>query len=297
MESEIVERMRGWCARIEEEGFSRWVPSATEEPERLHAAMRYSLEAGGKRVRPVLVLAVADLFGAVDRAIPAAVAVECIHTYSLIHDDLPAMDDSDLRRGRASCHKAFDEATAVLAGDALLTLAFEVLGEAYADDAGMGLRLVRLLGKAAGSRQLVGGQMADMEGEAAGVKLGREELAFIHTRKTGALLTAALRMGGVVGGADREVDGRLKQLGADIGLGFQIVDDILDVTSSAEVLGKAAAQDAGNFKTTYVDLYGIEGARAAASSLTARALETVRALPGDTGFLEGFVRWLDSRIA
>lgn len=297
MDDELKTQIETWCRRIESEGIPRWVPAADEPPGRLHAAMRYSLEAGGKRVRPVLLLAVGDLFGAVDRAIPAAVAVECIHTYSLIHDDLPSMDNSDLRRGRPSCHKAFDEPTAVLAGDALLTLAFEILGEAYGEDPAVGMRLVRLLGEAAGSRKLVGGQMADIEGETAGVAMDADSLAFIHTRKTAALLTAALRMGGVVGGADSMVDGLLESLGQDVGLGFQIVDDILDVTSSSEILGKTVARDADNAKTTYVDLYGIDGARSEVAALTLRALETVRHLPGDTTFIEGFVRWLESRIA
>lgn len=296
MDHELRARMEVWCERISGEGIERWVPSATEPPERLHAAMRYSLEAGGKRVRPVLVLAVADLFQASDAALPAAVAVECIHTYSLIHDDLPAMDDSDLRRGRPSCHCAFDEATAVLAGDALLTLAFEILADAYGQDPAVGLRLVRLLGEAAGSRRLVGGQMADIEGEATGAALDADGLAFIHTRKTAALLTAALRMGGVVGGADATTDARLMSLGKDIGLNFQIIDDILDVTSSADVLGKGVSQDADNGKTTYVDIYGIEGAREQANILTERALNTLRELPGDTSFLSGFVVWLNSRI-
>src|SRR5688572_3665558 len=185
-----------------ERGLSLYVPSAQTRPARLHTAMRYSLDAGGKRLRPVLVLAAAELFGAANEAaLPAAVAIECVHTYSLIHDDLPCMDNDDLRRGRPTAHKAFDEATALLTGDALLTHAFALLTESYAATPALAHALVRELADAAGSRRLIGGQMEDLLAEKkSGVT--RATLEFIHLNKTAAMIEASFVMGGLIGGAN-----------------------------------------------------------------------------------------------
>lgn len=263
-----------------------------EGPARIHSAMRYSLQAGGKRLRPVLALAAADLAGgeaAATLALPAAAALECVHTYSLIHDDLPCMDDDDLRRGRPTCHRAYDEATALLAGDALLNQAFLILAESYADRPALALRLVRELADAASGRRLVGGQMQDLLAESAAAQ-GRPpatsaDLEFIHHNKTAAMLEASLICGGLVGGIDEAGVDLLRKAGRHLGLAFQIVDDVLDATADTAALGKTAGKDARAGKTTYVSLHGIENARRLAAQETARAHETLRALPGDTAFL------------
>lgn len=261
-------------------------------PARIHAAMRYSLQAGGKRLRPVLALAAAEFAGgeaAVAAALPAAVALECVHTYSLIHDDLPCMDDDDLRRGRPTCHRAYDEATALLAGDALLNQAFLILSESYADRPALGLRLVRELADAASGRRLVGGQMQDLLAESAAAQ-GRApataaDLEFIHLNKTAAMLEASLVCGGLAGGIDENGVRLLRLAGRHLGLAFQIVDDVLDATADTAELGKTAGKDARAGKATYVSLHGLEAARRLAAEETTRAHETLNALPGDAGFL------------
>ncbi len=235
-------------------------------PPRLLEAMRYSLLAGGKRLRPALVLGAADLVAGRDEmALPAACAIEMIHTYSLIHDDLPAMDDDDLRRGRPTLHKAYDEATAILAGDALLTMAFDMAAQAGRVD------IVREIAQAAGVRGMVGGQQLDMEGEGRG--LGLEELRRIHAHKTGALIRASVRSGAMLAGAGAEQLAALSVYGEGIGLAFQIADDILDVTGTEEKLGKRVGSDASKSKSTYPALMGLDGARQFAE-------ETVRAAVG-----------------
>lgn len=272
-----------------EQGIHELVPPATTRPARIHEAMRYSLQAGGKRLRPVLVLAASELTGrdAYD-PLPAAVAVECIHTYSLIHDDLPCMDDDDMRRGRPTAHKQFDEATALLAGDGLLTYAFLLLSDGYAANAQLATALVRELAHAAGSERLIGGQMEDLQAERkADASAG--ELAFIHLNKTAAMLEVSLVMGGLCGriepGAELE---RLRLFGRELGMAFQIVDDVLDATADSATLGKTAGKDAKAEKTTFVKLYGIEGAKRHAEQHTAAALELLDQISGDTSFL----RWL-----
>lgn len=260
-------------------------------PARIHAAMRYSLQAGGKRLRPVLALAAAELGGA-DRAVaalPLAVALECIHTYSLIHDDLPCMDDDDLRRGRPTCHRAFDEATALLAGDALLTEAFVIVGDAYADRPVLAVALLRELAVAASGRRLIGGQMQDLLAER---PLGTNQLPvtavdleFIHLNKTAAMLEAALVGGGLVGGLPAEDLDRLRRAGRHLGLAFQIVDDVLDATAGTAVLGKTAGKDARCGKTTYVSLHGLEKAARLAAAETSLARAALAALPGGATFL------------
>jgi len=277
-----------------EAGIDRYLPAAAAVPGRLSAAMRYSMQAGGKRLRPVLVLAAAELFdpsGKVD-PVPAAIAVECIHTYSLVHDDLPCMDDDDLRRGRPTLHKAYDEATAVLAGDALLTLAFQLLGEHYGRLAGS---LVCELSGAAGHQYLIGGQMLDLLYEHS-PQLDAGILNQIHLRKTAGLIWAALVLGGRIGGAtDAQVE-TLRTAGRHLGLAFQIIDDILDVTADSATLGKTAGKDAKADKTTFVKVHGIEASRRFAQEHTAAAVAALAELPGERAFLTQLAASLAQRI-
>ena len=273
-----------------EQALDRFVPAAQTRPARLHSAMRYSLEAGGKRVRPVLVLAAADLFGRRADAAAAAAAIECVHTYSLIHDDLPALDNDDLRRGRPTCHKAFDEPTAILAGDALLTHAFALLASHYADRPTLAAALVRELGRAAGSTELIGGQMEDIEAEKNPAT--RDQVEFIHNGKTAAMIACSLAMGGLIGGADEAELAALRRLGRALGLAFQVIDDVLDATATSAALGKTAGKDARSEKATMVRVLGLEGARARAAAYTAEALAELSKLPGDTGFLRSLVESL-----
>ncbi len=260
-------------------------------PVRIHEAMRYAVQAGGKRLRPALALSAAELFRPVaasasewPSAQPAAVAIECVHSYSLVHDDLPCMDNDDLRRGRPTVHKQFDEATALLAGDALLTHAFLILATRYAADSRLVAALVRELADAAGSARLIGGQMQDLLAEKK-TDATAAELEFIHLNKTAAMLEASLVMGGLVGGADDAALVRLRAAGRHLGLAFQIIDDVLDATADTSTLGKTAGKDAKAGKTTYVSLHGIDAARRMAGEQTELALTALRALPGDTRFL------------
>lgn len=269
---------------------------------RIHAAMRYSLQAGGKRLRPVLALAAAELGSdsdALTAALPAAAALECVHTYSLIHDDLPCMDDDDLRRGRPTCHRAFDEATALLAGDALLAQAFLILAQGYAARPALAASLVRELASASSGLRLVGGQMQDLLAENAAAEgrppAGAAELEFIHLNKTAAMLEASLVCGGLVGGlADHALES-LRRAGRHLGLAFQIVDDVLDATAETAALGKTAGKDARAGKTTYVSLHGLEAARRLAAAETTRATEALRSLPGRPDFLLSLAEHMLSR--
>ncbi|MFZ9682111.1 MAG: polyprenyl synthetase family protein [Cephaloticoccus sp.] len=306
----FAEQLAGYVARVEI-GLDAHLPRAGDRPARLHEAMRYAGQGGGKRLRPVLVLAAAELFGRTQAdaspagqadalpagradALPAAVALECVHTYSLVHDDLPCMDDDDLRRGRATTHKAFDEATALLAGDALLTHAFVLLTRAYAGQPALAHALCRELAEAAGSHRLIGGQMADLQAEKK-ANASAEELEFIHLNKTAAMLEAALVMGGLAGGANEDDLSSLRLGGRHLGLAFQIVDDVLDATADTATLGKTAGKDAKADKTTYVKLHGIETARRLAAAQTDKAVAALQALPGDTSFLIALVRELCTR--
>jgi len=243
-----------------EAALDRWVPREDENPATIHRAMRYSLFAGGKRVRPLLAMAAAEAVSDAPSGIEScACALEMIHTYSLIHDDLPALDNDDLRRGRPTCHKVFGDAMAILAGDALLTLAFEVLAKL---DAGAERRveLVRELAAASGTvGGMIGGQVNDIEGE--GKRPTAALLDSIHRAKTGALLRASVRMGAIYAGADAEQLAALTRFGEHVGLAFQIVDDILDVEQSSEALGKTAGKDAAQNKITFPAVYGIERSR------------------------------------
>ncbi len=278
-----------------ERGLAVHVPAAETRPARLHTAMRYSLDAGGKRMRPVLVLAAAELLGVTnDDAVPAAVAIECLHTYSLIHDDLPCMDDDDLRRGRPTAHKAFDEATALLAGDGLLTHAFVLLSTAYADRPELAQKLIAEIAAAASSQRLIGGQMEDLLAEKK-ANATAAELEFIHLNKTAAMIEASLVAGGLVGGATAAQSASLRRVGRHLGLAFQIMDDVLDATAESVVLGKTAGKDAKSGKTTYVKLYGIETSRRMGQENSTAALGALGELPGDRRFLEKLVSYLASR--
>ncbi len=278
-----------------ERGIDRHVPRPDTRPVRLHTAMRYSLEAGGKRLRPVLTLAAAELFGTLDdSALPAAVAIECIHTYSLIHDDLPCMDNDDLRRGRPTAHKAFDEATALLAGDALLTHAFAILAENYSGQ--LAAALVRELADAAGSRRLIGGQMEDLLAEKKS-DATPSELEFIHLNKTAAMIEASLVMGGLVGGATETQLAALRTAGRHLGLAFQIIDDILDATADSATLGKTAGKDAKTGKTTYVKLHGIAESRRMAAKNTDAAVAALAAFAGTDAFLRSLAEGMATRAA
>ncbi|HEY7433526.1 MAG TPA: farnesyl diphosphate synthase, partial [Methylomirabilota bacterium] len=234
----------------------RVLPAETLRPETLHKAMRYSVFAGGKRLRPVLVIAGAEAVGGTaEQVMPTACAMELIHTYSLVHDDLPAMDNDDFRRGAPTNHKVFGEAMAILAGDALLTLAFRLV----ADNAGASTALrdvVVDIADAAGHKGMVAGQVADLEAE--GRRVGADVVDYIHAHKTGALIRTSLRIGAMLCGADAAQVRALSVAGADLGLAFQIVDDILDVVSSSEELGKTAGKDQIQQKATYPAIHGIE---------------------------------------
>ncbi|MDD2675846.1 MAG: polyprenyl synthetase family protein [Methylacidiphilaceae bacterium] len=255
--------------RVVDEALRRYLPPVTKKPRALHEAIRHSLFAGGKRLRPILCLAACEAVGGdYAPALPLACAVECIHTYSLIHDDLPAMDNDDWRRGKPTLHKIYGEAIAILAGDALLAEAFEIACRYGGGRYGPGV-VVGELARASGSRALVGGQVADLEAE--GREISVRELRAIHLRKTGALITAALRLGAMAGEASRESLRAVTEFGRLLGLAFQVVDDILDVTQTRETLGKSAGKDLAAVKATYPRLLGLEGARLAARRYTARA--------------------------
>jgi geranylgeranyl diphosphate synthase type II len=271
----------------------RFAPPASSRPARVHEAMRYSLEAGGKRLRPVLTLAVAALHRRAAEAAAAAAAIEFIHTYSLIHDDLPAMDDDEMRRGRPTCHVRYDEATAILAGDALLTLGLTLPATAYVDRPALAAALVRELGAAAGSVCLIGGQMEDMLAE--GTAASADAVRFIHEGKTAALIAAATACGALVGGASgAEVDDA-REFGRRLGLAFQAIDDVLDSTATSEALGKTAGKDARAGKATLVAAIGLEGARAEAAAHTQGALAALEQLSGDKTFLRELASSMEQR--
>jgi geranylgeranyl pyrophosphate synthase len=263
-----------------------WLPEASTEPESIHQAMRYAVFNGGKRMRPLLAYAAAEATAcAVDAADAPAAAVELVHCYSLVHDDLPAMDDDDLRRGQPTLHKAFDEATAILAGDALLTLAFEGLAHH-----GATAETLALLARAAGSRGMVGGQVMDLAFESS--RPDRDALERMFARKTGDLIRAAVVMPAMWGGASRGAVDALNQYAWSIGVAFQIVDDLLDVEGTTEQIGKPAGSDIGHGKATWPALAGAQAARADAERLIEQAWEALESLPGDTDGL----RWLGERI-
>ena len=287
----IVERLKKRAASVEAAMVESLLPKRDEKAiAKLQEAMDYALTAGGKRMRPFLVLETAALFGADDRAMDAAVALEMIHSYSLVHDDLPAMDDADLRRGKPSVHKAYDEAIAVLVGDALLTEAFVVLGK-Y--DAQIAAPLSLELAKASGMVGMVGGQMLDLYPD------GNDEASIIslQDKKTGALIECSATMGCIVGGASEAEANALRLYARKLGLAFQIADDLLDVTSTPEELGKPAGRDEDQGKVTFVSLLSEEGARDRLAKLNDEARAALETIDQDTSVLEDLLEWQASRTS
>lgn len=256
--------------KLIDRALDRYLPKTSTKPVTLHKAMRYSLFAGGKRLRPILCLAAAEACrGNIDNALPLACAFECIHTYSLVHDDLPSMDNDDFRRGRPTCHKVFGDGIAVLAGDALLTIAFEIVSNAKPTPRYDISILLREIAVAAGSKRLIAGQVADLEAE--GKRVKRDQLRFIHENKTAAILKSSVRLGAMSANADARRLSSITQFGKRLGLAFQVIDDILDVTQTSEILGKSAGKDVAAKKATYPAVIGLEKSRAEARRLTRQA--------------------------
>ncbi len=264
----------------------------------VYDAMAYSVKAGGKRIRPVLALAVGDMLGAdLEDVLKFGVAIECIHTYSLIHDDLPCMDNDDLRRGMPTCHKKFGESTALLAGDGLLTMAFELLTDfsAYKTlSAETVLKATREIAKAAGCAGMIGGQVVDLESEGS-PNVTEKTLTYMHNRKTGALIRVSVLAGAIAAGADEKKTEALIRFADGIGLAFQVQDDILDCTGDADVLGKPIGSDAENEKTTYVSLLGLDNARKKAEELTQNAISALDEFGIKAEFLREFACYLMQR--
>src|ERR1700732_2588970 len=247
-----------------------YLPKENVRPATIHKAMRYSLFAGGKRLRPILTLAAAEACGGkIDNALPFACAMECIHTYSLVHDDLPSMDNDDLRRGRPTCHKVFGDGIAVLAGDALLNLAFEIVSCAKPTSRYNMSILLREVSVAAASQKLIAGQVADLEAE--GHETDRTQLRYIHENKTAAILTTSVRLGAMSANANPKQLVAITKFGRALGLAFQVIDDILDVTQTSEKLGKSAGKDIAAKKATYPAVIGLDKSRAEAKRLTKQA--------------------------
>ena len=272
----LKERLREYQSRVED-ALDHWLPATDIIPGHLHEAMRYAVLGNGKRIRPILVYAAGETFGVHSAALDSpACAVELIHAYSLIHDDLPAMDNDELRRGRPTCHMAYDEATAILAGDALQALAFHIL--AHSSDIlvqdNQRIRMIEILAHASGSRGMAGGQAIDLA--AVGKKLNIAELENMHIHKTGALIRASVELGAL---SSRNIDNadleKVSHYAKCIGLAFQIQDDILDVESDTQTLGKPQGSDLQRDKPTYPDLLGLDGAKKAAGKLHAEALESI----------------------
>jgi geranylgeranyl diphosphate synthase type II len=256
--------------KLIEHALDCYLPKANTKPTTLHRAMRYSLFAGGKRLRPILCVAAAEACGGkIRNAVPLACALECIHTYSLVHDDLPSMDNDDFRRGRPTCHKIFGDGIAILAGDALLTIAFEIVSNAKPTPRYDTSSLLREIAVAAGSQKLIAGQVADLEAEGQNVK--RDQLQFIHENKTAAILKSSVRLGAMSANADARKLSAVSRFGERLGLAFQIIDDILDVTQTSEILGKSAGKDVAAKKATYPAVIGLEKSRAEARRLTRQA--------------------------
>ncbi len=275
-------------------GLKELLHGEEEYPQNLHRAMHYSLFAGGKRVRPALVLASAEAVGgSAAEALNTACAFECIHTYSLIHDDLPAIDNDDMRRGRPTCHKAFGEAAAILAGDALLTAAFELVAATKTSDPAKVIKVIAELSKASGSVGMIGGQMVDIESEGAEVPF--PVLEYIHIHKTGELILAAVRCGAIIGGAGKSELESLSRYGKSIGLAFQIADDILDVEGSAAEMGKNTGGDEKKGKATYPALIGLDESRKRAEELVAIALKSLEGFDEKAGPLRAIARYIVER--
>ena len=281
-------------ARKVDQALAKYLPSARTKPATIHQAMRYSLFASGKRIRPILTLAAAEACGGtIQQAMPLACAVECVHVYSLIHDDLPSMDDDDFRRGKPTNHKVYGEAIAILAGDALLTKAFEIAAQAKPTRRYPITQLIAELAETAGSLKLIAGQVADIEGEGEGLDI--KKLRFIHERKTSALLTCSVRLGAMTANATPRQLEALTVFGKNVGLAFQVIDDILDVTQSTEKLGKTAGKDADVEKATYPAVVGLEKSRLIASQLTQKAYTALKPLGAKGELLRAMAAYLLER--
>lgn len=292
-ETEPQAEISAWQQRFESV-LDRRLPGTDQTPNALHDAMRYSALAGGKRFRPVLIYAsgrALDL--AIDELDPLACAIELIHAYSLIHDDLPAMDDDDLRRGRPTCHRAFDEATAILAGDALQALAFEILAKELPQSSGCGLDLIKTIANACGSNGMAGGQALDLS--AVGTTIDLSQLETMHRLKTGALIHASAVSPCILTGAESEIYHQFSVYGQCIGLAFQIHDDILDVTGDSRVIGKSTQADAALEKPTFPSILGLEASRGAAQKLRKEALEALEDIPGDTSAMAWLADYVINR--
>ncbi len=280
-----------------EAALNKYLPGSTTRPARLHEAMRYSVLGGGKRIRPVMLLAACEAVGGnMQEAMPAACAVEMIHAYSLIHDDLPAMDNDDMRRGRPTNHKVFGEATAILAGDGLLTEAFILLSRLDTMDtvpANARLEIVNLLATHAGTRGMVGGQMVDMEVEGTAIDL--PTLEYIHTHKTGALIKVAVEIGAIIGGATQQQRDALQRYAAATGLAFQIADDILDIIAAPAALGKRIGSDQQRGKATYPALLGLSEARRRADEMNAIAIRALDLFGNEAQPLRAIARYIVDR--
>ncbi|MFC1528630.1 polyprenyl synthetase family protein [Candidatus Latescibacterota bacterium] len=262
----------------------------TVKPEIIHEAIRYSVFSGGKRFRASMCFASCEMFGGdADRVLPVAAGIELIHTYSLIHDDLPCMDDDDLRRGKPTSHKVYGENIAVLAGDALNALAFDLVSRAQNS------RIIQILAHAIGTEGMIGGQVADVL--SSGKKnIGRDDVEFIHTRKTAALISASVSMGALTAGAPEEELNKCGEFGSRIGLAFQIVDDILDIESSDDVLGKDVGSDQELDKATYPKVFGVEHSRKMAKELVDRASEILSSVRGDTTIMRELAGFVIKRV-
>jgi geranylgeranyl diphosphate synthase type II len=272
----------------------RYLPGEETKPITIHKAMRYSLFAGGKRLRPILCLAATEACGGkIEHALPLACAMECIHTYSLVHDDLPSMDNDDFRRGRPTCHKIFGDGIAVLAGDALLTIAFEIVSRARPTRRHEMATLLREIAVAAGSKRLIAGQVADLEAE--GKKVTRAELRNIHENKTAAILTTSVRLGAMSANADAKHLSAITKFGRALGLAFQVIDDILDVTQTTEKLGKSAGKDIAAQKATYPATIGLDASRAEAKRLTRRAHDALSVFSAKGEALHALANYLLER--
>ena len=283
--------------KLVDEYLEKLLPPMDEAPETIHRAMRHSIFAGGKRLRPVLVLASGECLGG-DRSVLLylGAAIEMMHTYSLIHDDLPALDNDDLRRGVPTCHKVFGEAIAILAGDALMTRSYQVLAELPGVTDAVRVKIISELSYATGTvRGMIGGQVADLEAE--GKPVNEAGLEYIHHSKTGALLSACVRAGALAACADTAQFETMTRFGAKLGLVFQIVDDILDVTSSSEVLGKTAGKDEKVQKATYPALYGIEASKQKAQALIDGALGDIDGFAAEADVLRELARYFINRTA
>lgn len=288
------EKMKIWQNLINS-SFDQYLPNFDCQPVRLHEAMRHSLFAGGKRLRPILLMAAHELFPNELDPVPAGLALECIHTYSLIHDDLPSMDNSDLRRGQPTCHMKFDEATAVLAGDAFQPLAFEILAKAYKNTPTIAIDLMHMLAETAGSLNLVGGQMQDLISE--GSVPNEKNLLYIHSKKTAAMIKASLQMGFRLGVNGKNPD-KLKligEVGEALGLAFQAVDDLLDVSSTTSELGKDADHDKECGKITWISLKGEREARKLAAEYTKKAHEILKSVGGNSLILQELMNYMLNR--